>query len=181
MSILNSRCSRAPKSSFDVLDRLVNCLMVFFVIYAFFGWFSHRFLLGHDHQQELCLEGNHRWYLIDQSQRDPRLGDLMAYRSDERMNPNFPLGTLVVKRVEGLSGDLVDLEPQGLRIQGEPHPIRYPHRSGLGARALPLASHIVVPEGGVWVMGDHPRSFDSRYFGAIEAHQIVGLAYALPF
>ncbi len=30
-----------------------------------------------------------------------------------------------------------------------------------------------------WVVGDHPRSYDSRAFGAIDEAQLIGKAYAL--
>ena len=165
----------------EALDRLLDAALVFLILYAFFGWFGHRFLLGHDSQKNLCLEGNHRWYLIDRGERTLSPGDLVAYRSDERMAPEIPLGTLVVKRVEATEGDSVEFEFQGLRIQGQWHSVRYPHRERLKDRALPQGTRLIVPEGAVWVMGDHPRSFDSRYFGPIEDPQIIGVAHALPF
>jgi conjugal transfer pilin signal peptidase TrbI len=97
------------------------------------------------------------------------------------MAPEIPLGTLVVKLVEATEGDAVEFEFQGLRIQGQWHPVRYPHRERLKDRALPQGTRLIVPERAVWVMGDHPRSFDSRYFGPIEDPQIIGVAHALPF
>ncbi|MEY4683798.1 MAG: hypothetical protein RLZ25_257 [Pseudomonadota bacterium] len=181
MSTLNSPTSDSPRACPPALDRLLNGIVVFIVLYALFAWFSHRFLVGHDSQKVLCLSGNHRWYLIDRSQRQPELGDLVAFRSDEQMAPEIPFGTLVVKRVEALPGDNVDIESLGLRIQGEMLPVRYPHRARLKDRALPTGSRVLVPEGNIWVMGDHPRSFDSRYFGPIADRQIIGVAHALPF
>jgi type IV secretory pathway protease TraF len=47
-------------------------------------------------------------------------------------------------------------------------------------RALPVwRGCFVVPEGHVVVVGDHPRSFDSRYFGAIAFHHVLAQAEAL--
>ena len=163
------------------LDRFLNGVLIFLLIYSVFSWFSHRFVIGHDGQKTQCLEGNHRWYLIDRGTHALNPGDLVAYRSDARMAPEFPQGTLVVKRVEAVSGDAVDLETQGLRIQGLMQSIRFPHRERLKDRAIPSGSRWIIPEGSVWVMGDHPRSFDSRYFGPIDERQIVGVAHALPF
>lgn len=164
-----------------IVDRLLNGVLVFLLIHALFAWFSHRYILGHDAQPTLCLKGNHRWYLIDRNERTPELGDLVAYRSNAQMAPEIPVGTLVVKRVEGLPGDLVNLAPQGLSIQGEMRPARYPHRARLMERSLPAGSHLVIPENSLWVMGDHPRSLDSRYFGPIQDREIIGVAHALPF
>lgn len=181
LTLNNHRDERSLWGCPRMLDRLLNALLIFILLYAFFAWFSYRFHVGHDSQSVLCLQGNHRWYLIDRMTQNAELGDLVAYRSDERMAPEIPLGTLVVKRVEALSGDRVDLESTGIRIQGEFRPARYPHRTRLKERALPKGSHLLMPEGSLWVMGDHPRSFDSRYFGPITAEQIIGVAHALPF
>jgi len=170
-----------PRACPPELERLLDGALVFLILYGLFGWFGHRFLLGHDNQNVLCLAGNHRWYLIDRQQRHLTPGDLVAYRSDAKMAPEIPLGTLVVKRVEATEGDAVDFEVRGLRIQGQMHPLRYPHRERLKDRALPIGTRLMVPPGAVWVMGDHPRSFDSRYFGPIEDAEIIGVAYALPF
>lgn len=181
MSTPDLRPDLNTRSPSLTVDRLLNAVLVFVLIHTLMAWFSHRFVVGHDAQKFLCLKGDHRWYLIDRSQRTPELGDLVAYRSDEKMVPEFPLGTLVVKRVEALPGDAVDLETQGIRIQGEMRPARYPHRARLMGRALAEGSRLIVPDEGLWVMGDHPRSFDSRYFGPIENRLIIGVAYALPF
>lgn len=181
MSISHHQPNDSERITPLVVDRLLNSVLIFVLLHALFAWFSHRFVVGHDAQKFLCLDGEHRWYLIDRGQRSPELGDFVAYRSDEKMAPQIPLGTLVVKRVAGLPGDSVDLEPQGLRIQGEMHPARYPHRFQLMERALPVGARLIVPEDGIWVMGDHPKSFDSRYFGPIEDRLIIGVAHALPF
>ena len=170
-----------PEACRPWLDRLLNAVLVFVLLHALVSWFSHRFLIGHDAQTTLCLSGNHRWYLIDKAEKSPELGDLVAYRSDARMAPELPLGTLVVKRVEALGGDRVDLETQGIRIQGELRPVRFPHRQRLKDRALSDHEGMVIPDTSLWVMGDHPRSFDSRYFGPVSAQQIIGVARALPF
>jgi signal peptidase I len=67
-------------------------------------------------------------------------------------NPHRPNGT-VCKRVLGLPGDHVLLDKQ--------------------------ASLLVVPDGHVWIEGDHPRnSNDSRMYGPVPASLIVGRVVA---
>lgn len=49
----------------------------------------------------------------------------------------------------------------------------------LGKPLSPIQGCSVVPPGHVLVAGDHPRSFDSRYFGAIPIQSVVGEARPL--
>jgi conjugal transfer pilin signal peptidase TrbI len=171
----------APLSGVEALDRLLNAALVFLLLYAVMTWFSHRFVLGFDQQSELCLLGHHRWYLIDRAATPKASGDLLAFRSDSRMAPELKPGTMVVKRVEGLATDRIELMPHGVRIEGLITPVNYPHRERLQDRANPNGAYWILPEGHYWVMGDHVRSFDSRYFGPVQPQQVLGVAYALPF
>ena len=45
-----------------------------------------------------------------------------------------------------------------------------------GKPLKPIDGCSIVPPGHVLVAGDHPRSFDSRYFGAIPIHSVIGEA-----
>jgi conjugal transfer pilin signal peptidase TrbI len=164
-----------------IADRSLNAAMVFLVFYAAMTWFQHRFVIGHDGQSELCLSGNHRWYLIDRTQKNLDLGDFVAFRSGPSQAPEIPVGTLMVKRIDGLPGDHIQVEPRGIRIEEILYAVPYPHRGTLGDRAIPIGTDILLSEDEIWVMGDHPRSFDSRDYGPIPESHIVGKAYALPF
>lgn len=164
-----------------LLERLLNALLIFLVLHTLIAWFSNRFVIGHDAQSVLCLKGQHRWYLIDREAKPQGSGDLLAFRSDARMAPEIPTGTLVVKRIEGVSGDAIDIEHRRLVIQGLGLETPFPHRDRLRGRALPEGTSLVIPEDAYWVMGDHPKSLDSRYFGAIGSDQVIGVAHALPF
>lgn len=181
MSILMNNVETESSSQMVILERLVDAMLVLVLIHALMAWFSHRFIVGHDQQRILCLDGNTRWYLIDRQQKPMIEGDLVAFRSDPRMAPDIPVGTLIVKRIEGVPGDAINIGHSHLWIQGIVYELPYPHREQLGLRALPEGTHLIVPDDHFWVMGDHPRSFDSRYIGPISPEQIVGVAHALPF
>jgi conjugal transfer pilin signal peptidase TrbI len=142
---------------------------------------TQRYSIGMDDQKELCLAGHHRWYLIDHWNREFQDGDLMAFESDERMRPFFKAETTFVKRVEGISGE---------RVQEDQDQIRVNDRSV--GHGFPLLGHVGVSNAvgqepfqlqplTYWVMGDHPKSFDSRYWGVVYQQQVIGRAYALPF
>jgi inner membrane protease subunit 1 len=68
-------------------------------------------------------------------------GDLVTFRS-----PSNPL-TLVCKRIIGLPGDVVNVDPIDLEMSKQ---------------------HCLVPEGHVWVQGDNATaSIDSRTYGPL--------------
>lgn len=88
-----------------------------------------------------------------------------------------PDGTVpLVKRVIAIPGDTVMYTPTEIRVDGpsgwhQIHPMRHVHagRSNVAER-FPHPGYGVsmqVQPGTVVVQGDHPKSVDSRYFGAI--------------
>lgn len=93
-------------------------------------------------------------------------GDLVVVK-----NPWDP-DELLVKRVVGLPGDALSVERGRLFVggleQGEPY---LPPGTPLEG----LASPTVVPGGTVFLLGDNrPASVDSRRFGAVPDHLVVG-------
>jgi conjugative transfer signal peptidase TraF len=65
--------------------------------------------------------------------------------------------------------------PKGVSVNARALPNSRPLQADAVGRPLPSASGGPVPPGEVWVMSEyHPRSFDSRYYGPIEAACIEG-------
>lgn len=86
-----------------------------------------------------------------------------------------------IKRVIGLPGDTVEIHDEGVYVNGvrldEPYlegrtsNCRYSDPEYCG-------TEVVVPEGSVFVMGDNRNnSEDSRKFGPVEEHRIIGKAW----
>ena len=76
----------------------------------------------------------------------------------------------VLKRIGAVPGDLVDLEPSGVAVNGARLPDSAPAMSDSRGRPLPHApwGHTVVAPGEVWLIGvETSRSWDSRYFGPV--------------
>lgn len=110
-----------------------------------------------------------------------RRGDVAIFA-----NPNDRT-VLYVKRVVALPGDRVQIEPQGLRVNGQPVaqpagplPPALPGTSvATSGPAIPLtppaSTDFSVPAGQVFALGDHrAHSQDSRHFGTVPLADVVG-------
>ncbi len=86
-----------------------------------------------------------------------------------------PVGKIVV----ALPGDLVGIDDRGVQVNGELLAETEPQLTDSGGRPLPRLWLDPAPlaPGQVVVIGPHPRSFDSRYFGPISTSQIVAVVH----
>ncbi|GAA1628611.1 signal peptidase I [Catellatospora bangladeshensis] len=85
--------------------------------------------------------------------RTPERGEIIVFVSPESWR-NTPEHEDYIKRVIGVAGDrVVCCDPQG-RIQVNGHPLDEPYVYP-GNRMAPEEFDITVPEGRLWVMGDH--------------------------
>lgn len=82
----------------------------------------------------------------------------------------------VLKVVVAVAGDRVELSPDGVSVDGTALPLTAPRhrdRHGRGLVAYPFGSY-QVPAGAVWLYAPHPASWDSRYWGPVDASAIIG-------
>ncbi len=102
----------------------------------------------------------------------PRRGDVVVIAVP-------PTGTLMVKRVVAVAGDVIKADPRSTMINGQTIPEPY-----LGSVSDEEKAHaessltfgpVTVPADQVFVLGDNRcHSLDSRYFGPIAIDQIKG-------
>jgi signal peptidase I len=90
----------------------------------------------------------------------------------------------LIKRVIGLSGETISIKDCQVFIDGKLLPEPYLNDYDLAQSSLddrcrvPLMEETLIPENHLFVMGDNrPQSFDSRMFGSIEQHLVVGRAF----
>lgn len=81
-----------------------------------------------------------------------------------------PDGSLpLIKRVVGVAGDLVNATDAGIEINGLTVPHSRPLDLGSKGKALPhLRGVFRLQDGEIWAAGEHPNSFDSRYYGPVK-------------
>jgi len=88
----------------------------------------------------------------------------------------------IFKRLVGVPGDRIDVATDGVALNGAPVPeseLRAVDSRGRALEHTPEGPTILA-EGRFFVMGMNPsRSWDSRYFGAVSANQIVASARPL--
>lgn len=88
----------------------------------------------------------------------------------------------LIKPVAALGGDIVTVTPAGVVVDGNPVANTRPlamDEAGRALYAIPAGS-FRVPRGELWLLSGHdPRSFDSRYFGAVPVANIIGVARPL--
>ncbi len=75
----------------------------------------------------------------------------------------------LIKRAVGVAGDLVTASDAGIEVNGQPVPNSRPLHLDTKGSALPhLRGSFSLRQGEIWVAGEHPNSFDSRYFGPVK-------------
>jgi conjugative transfer signal peptidase TraF len=81
----------------------------------------------------------------------------------------------LLKTVAGVAGDLVDESPDGVLVNGRLLPnSRALHADRAGRTLAPtFGLHLVLPPGTIWAYADHPRSWDSRYWGAVPVRNVL--------
>lgn len=129
---------------------------------------------------------------------DPRRGDIVTFSSPKD-------GTRLIKRIVGLPGDIVEMRDEVLFINGRaasyslPEALPEPSEKGVKLEALRLTESIAekarriqlladvparnsfgpvqVPAGKYLMLGDNrDNSADSRYFGFVPRHLLIGQA-----
>jgi signal peptidase I len=101
-------------------------------------------------------------------------GDIVVFTRPPNEGPSDPSIKDLIKRVIGLPGDTI--EARDGRVIINDHPLREPYLpAGVVTLNLP---RMTVPAGQYFVMGDNRLdSKDSRIFGPISRHLLVGRAF----
>jgi len=100
---------------------------------------------------------------------------------DERGSPFFKKGQPFIKKVVGIPGDKIEVNDNGLFINGKFVKPFNKHVLSLiqektGRTKKDDERKITLEEGEYWGLGTNPRSFDSMYWGPIYQRQVTGIA-----
>jgi conjugal transfer pilin signal peptidase TrbI len=161
---------------------VAKALVAFAVVYAPLAWFAGHYRIVYDSIQGAnCLP--YSVFLVDLDDRALDRGAYVAFVS-KQMEPFYANGTIAVKLVAGQSGDRVTVNEGGVSINGRHFGVLVHLNRGeklwqMGRRVEDVERDEQVPKGHLWMMGTNPRSYDSRYWGYIQAEQVIGRAIPL--
>jgi conjugal transfer pilin signal peptidase TrbI len=148
------------------------------LVLALMLYFGTRFRIAIDDQVDKCLPP-YTVFLVDRHDSALERDGLYAFPAGERMAPFFPMQMQVIKRVVGLPGETVSVTEQTTRVDGRTVGEGLDLAGTLGTPAATFVREVVVPADALWIMGATRDSFDSRYWGPLPRHEIIGRAYAV--
>jgi len=163
---------------FEIVETLVLTLIIFFVIQTFVAQPYQVQQMSMEH----TLEPG-QYVLVDKL--TPRWdsygrGDVVVFNPPASWTTD---STPFIKRVIGLPGDVVEVKDDGhVYVNGtvldEPYTFKNAKGVNEPTTASPDQARWVVPEGDLFVMGDHREaSADSRVFGPISISNVIGRAF----
>lgn len=154
---------------------LPKCLAVLVLLWIAGTVFANNYRIGIDQQKETCLPG-YNLYLIDLNDKEPRRGEVYAFRA-KGVSPIYEDGTRLVKILRGMPGDTIRIDQNDQIFINEKYvgcclhhadTLKQPRSNFHGKATLGADKY--------WFMGTHQKSFDSRYWGTASNEQIIGRA-----
>ena len=109
------------------------------------------------------------WYLRDFGDRDIAVGDVIVLHMPAGVMTAETIGgqpRRLLKQIAALPDDMVCWDAHAMTVVTHQGTVRYPYHPDKGG-LRPPETCLAVLWGDVVVVGTHPRSFDSRYFGIV--------------
>lgn len=184
MSELTTNASNAPqwRSATWWINGLFKSAIAAALVGLPLMWFQSNYRFTFDAIKGFnCVD--YSLFLVDIRDKEVRRDAYFAFISNE-MEPFYAKGTMAIKIAAAVQGDDVVVDTQGVHINGAywgpmQHIAENEKLWQMGKRIVDYQRDETVPPGKVWMLGTHERSFDARYWGYIDASQIIGRAIPL--
>ena len=125
---------------------------------------------------------DHRVFLLRPVPAQIETGDYLVFRHRDLAQVRQGLGAnreWMIKRVGCRPGERLQVDAQH-RFSCDGRPLGSALATDSQGRPLPRFTHNgPVPAGQLFLVGTHPRSYDSRYFGFVDAREILHQALPL--
>jgi signal peptidase I len=160
----------------EIVETLVLTLIIFLVIQ---GFVAQPYKVEQQSMEQSLEPG--QYVLVDKL--TPRFdtykrGDVVVFSPPQEWGSN---STPFIKRVIGVAGDSIEIKEGSVLVNDQLIEERYVFaEDGEPQETNPSFStnQWVVPEGQLFVMGDHrSASQDSRHFGPIQVENVIGRAW----
>ncbi|MGR9587095.1 signal peptidase I [Pandoraea sputorum] len=175
---MNNAAGCATSASMARGDRRRFLLLLAIVLLiALRFWGKPLVSFGYDPQAEQCLPDLHLALLVHHSPASVNTGDLLFWKPSGALSAFKE--EFILKQVAGVPGDHLSVRGGEVRINGKPVVSGFPLASLYHRDAKDFERDEVIPQGKYFLMGVHPMSNDSRYWGYLDARDVVGFAYRL--
>lgn len=138
--------------------------------------FASRYAIMGDPQEERCIPG-YTVYLVDKKDTQLERGQLYLFLSKD-LSPIYEKGTKMLKYLRAVPGDDVEIRDNDqIFINGKASEWGLPlAEEKLGQPSSNFHGKTKLGDDQYWFMGTSPKSFDSRYWGAVKREDIIGRA-----
>ena len=152
------------------------CLFAAFML-AFFYWFKPPISLAYDPHVEKCLPDLHLALLVHFTPSTIKREDYVFWKPAGALN--YIKQEFVLKRVMGIPGDHLQIKDGIVKINNSIVASGFSLLDNKKIHVSAFARDEVIPPGHVFMVGTHPRSNDSRYWGYLKTQDIVGRGYKI--
>ena len=153
---------------------------LFSSIFVLFELFFMRFSFTFPAPIYSCLHAS--VFIVDRWDKDFKKGDIVAFHFENKDDMVFGNRKMkFIKRVQAISGDVVNVHPQRTQINDE---IPIELSMELSAHTLRVnvddyQRTITIKPNSFFAMGETLNSYDSRYWGSVDTDNVIGKAYAI--
>ena len=163
-------CAETPPSPRKVFALALASVLLIVFLY----WVQLPVSFAFDPNDEKCLPDLHLALMLHHRPTTVHDGDLVFWK------PSGPLAYIkqrfVLKQVAGVAGDHLQIRGETVLINGKPVAQGLALARLYQATPQELQRDDVIPAGKVFVMGTHPHSDDSRYWGYLDVASLDGRA-----
>lgn len=168
---------KSPSNNRLRLNRREQTVAIVFLAFGLLGaWLPARITVATSDSLD------HRIFFLRPVTARIETGDYLVFRHRDRSQVQQGLRQdheLMVKKVGCLPGDLLTTDA-GRNFTCNGRILGKSLEADSKGRELPhFTFNAQVPEGKLFMVGTHPRSYDSRYFGFVDANEILHTALPL--
>lgn len=159
-------------------ERVIVPLYLMATLIGTLMYLMTRFTIAVPSQEVRCVD--HSYFIIDKFDKEIVRGEYFAFRA-KNMEPFFDESWTVVKLAAGVAGDQLYVGEDKTVVHGREFDGLSQRIVGKVNKTIPdLSRSETIPFGKVFALGTLPRTFDSKYWGYVDAEkQVIGRAYGI--